>query len=346
MSMGSELAMTRDAMGTQAMARHETQGETQGQRQQALIQARFVMAMQRPRDIDAVRLALLKECKRPTFAGLARWELSVGREKISGWSIRFVEAAIRCMRHADCSTETLYDSAEKRIIRCSVIDYESGASWSQEVSVEKTKERKQLREGDIPLSQRRNSYGDLVYLLPANDDEVRMKEAALVSKTLRTLGLRLIPGDLLDEAAQQIQTTLDNADAADPDGERKRLIDRFAELGIKPHDLVEYLAGKPLDALTPADRSELRGVYAAVRDGERWAEILEASPHRQTVEGSAAKPKSEAAARLRTKLEERRKPKAAATAAPERVVVPDAEIELASEVQEPATATREPGDES
>jgi hypothetical protein len=338
-------------MGSQAMVRHETQGETQGQRQQALIQARFVMAMQRPRDIDAVRLALLKECKRPTFAGLARWERSVGRDKITGWSIRFVEAAIRCMRHADCSTETLYDSAEKRIIRCSVIDYESGASWSQEVSIEKTKERKQLREGEVPLSQRRNSYGDLVYLLPATDDEVRMKEAALVSKTLRTLGLRLIPGDLLDEAAQQIQTTLDNADAADPDGERKRLIDRFAELGIKPHDLVEYLAGKPLDALTPADRSELRGVYAAVRDGERWSEILEASPHRQTGEATA-KPKSEAAARLRSKLEERRKPKAQATAAtaptaaPERVVVPDAEIEPVAEAQEQAPAMREPGDES
>lgn len=39
------------------------------------------------------------------------------------------------------------------------------------------------------------------------------QKEAFVSKALRTLGLRLIPGDLLDEAAREIARTLADADA-------------------------------------------------------------------------------------------------------------------------------------
>lgn len=329
---GTEI-VRRDGLGTSMEVRHETASAAVAARAQAAVQARYVMAMQRPRNIDMVRVDVLSECRRPAFAKVAKWKRKVGKDEITGFSIRFVEAAVRCMKNIAPEVTTLYDDPEKRIIRCSVVDFESNVDWSQEITVEKTKERKHLREGELPLGVRKNSYGDTVYLLPANDDEVRMKEAALVSKTLRTLGLRLIPGDILDEASSQLAKTIDDADARDPAAARKELVDGFAGMGVKPDQLCEYFGGMPLDEMGPAEREELRGIFVLMREGERWADIFAASPHRGA---DTEKPKDEKLANLQAKvkgkvesMKAKKKPKAASPAE-----------------SPPAAEPREPGDES
>ena len=58
----------------------------------AAVEARYIMAMQRPRDWDQVRLSLLKECDRTNFAEVAIYRKPVG-QGIEGPSIRFAEAA-------------------------------------------------------------------------------------------------------------------------------------------------------------------------------------------------------------------------------------------------------------
>ncbi len=72
----------------------------------ASIEAAYIMAMRRPRDIDQVRVRLLKACLRPGFAEAARYRRPVGREQnpdtgewgqkiAEGLSIRFAEEAFR-----------------------------------------------------------------------------------------------------------------------------------------------------------------------------------------------------------------------------------------------------------
>ncbi len=57
------LAVKRSAETAQAAAEQSC----------AVVQARFLMAANRPRQIDEARLAMLKTCRRPAFAAKARY---------------------------------------------------------------------------------------------------------------------------------------------------------------------------------------------------------------------------------------------------------------------------------
>jgi hypothetical protein len=340
---GAALA-TRDGLGNETRIRqHETAATAGAARAQAAIQARFVMALQRPRSLDDVRTDLLTECRRPKFAEVSRYKLPRGGKAIEGWSIRFVEAAVRCMRNLAPETVTLFDDEDKRLLRCSIIDLESNVEWAQEITVEKTVERRELKEGQIPIGTRTNSYGQRVYLVRCTEDDFRMKEGAMVSRALRTLGLRVIPGDLLDDAEKQVEQTCRAEIKADPAAAKKRMLDNFAGIGVRAVDLITYLGGKPLDALDENDVFELRGVFAAVKDGERWKDILEASPH------VTEKPGDDRLKGVREKVAakvaamKKPKPKAAtATKLPGEAATTEKAAEPAAA---PASAEREPGED-
>lgn len=239
----------------------------------ASVQARYAMAMRCPRNWDQVRTGLLHDCGRPNFASSARYNKPIGRG-VTGPSIRFVEAALRHMSNIHQGSTTIYDDLEKRVVRLSVTDLESNTTYEQEITLAKTVERKKLATGQIPISSRTNSNGDIVYLVEASEDDLQIKEAAARSKAIRTLGLRLIPSDLVDEAMELIDETIKNKAAKDPDSERKKLVDAFVSIGIQPKDLVEYLQHE-LTRLVPGEIAELRSIYQAIRDGEAvWSDYV------------------------------------------------------------------------
>lgn len=256
-------------------------------RELATVQARFIVALQRPRDMDEVRLRLLKECRRPGFASVARYRKPIGKG-IEGPSIRFVEAALRAMGNVSSDTTVIYDDSSKRIVKASVTDLESNTSYEQEAVIEKAVERKKVQDGQIVIRERRNSYGDRVYLVEATDDDLLNKQGALVSKAIRTLGLRVIPGDLVEEGQQICKTTLENEASRDPDASRKQLVDAFAGVGVRPQDLKAYL-GHDLDAIPSAELVELRSLFNAVKEGETtWREALDSKTGRSNQEAVAA----------------------------------------------------------
>jgi hypothetical protein len=153
---------------------------------------------------------------------------------------------------------------------------ESNITWKIDVTVAKTVERRQLRRGQQPLSERTNSYGDRVFIVEANDDDILNKQGALVSKALRTCILRIIPGNLQDEAYDVCNAILKDAAAKDPDAARNAVCDAFADQGVQPTDLEEWL-GHKLDVATPAEIEQLRRLFVAIRDGEAtWPEALAA----------------------------------------------------------------------
>jgi hypothetical protein len=294
-----------------ALVPAETASSAVAAQAQALVQARYIMAMQRPRDIDDVRVKLLKECHRPGFAKAAWYNKPVGKG-VKGPSIRFMEAAMRCMTNVGSEVAVLYDDPEKRILRVTVTDYETNVPFQRDIVVSKVVERRKLRDGQVPISKRRNAQGDLVYLVEASEDDLLNKEGALVSKAMRTCGLRHVPGDLQDECEAVIKEVLAKEVAEDPDKYRNQIADAFAELGIKPSQLAAYI-GHALEAATPADISELQILYATVRDGEgTFEDALELRTGKPTAEGGEQPdPKREA---LRAKLEATRKARQEAAA--------------------------------
>lgn len=269
------------------------------------IQARWIMAMRQPRDLANVRQMIIKECKRPGFAKVAIYAVPRGEKQIRGLSIRFAEVAMRCMSNMGCEALTIYDSDEERIVRVTATDFETNATWSRDISIKKTVERRQLRRNQRPIRERINSYGDRVFIVEATDDEVGVKEAALISKASRTAILRLIPGHLQDEAFHVCETIAKDEAAKNPDAERNSILDAFAELSVMPNSLAEWL-GHPFDQTTPAELVELRKLYAAIRDGEMsWVEALETAGEareraRKAAAETAAAKKTAAAAPAQT----------------------------------------------
>jgi len=256
-------ALAETELGTSASAAKAT----------ALVQAKFTVAARFRRDVDTFRVDLLKECARTRFAEAARYHKPVGGGVV-GWSVRFVETAARMFRNLDLASRVLTDDDDKLVIECSCTDLETNTSWSQEFTLSKTVERKRPKAGQEVLGQRTNSYGDTVYRVRASDDELMTKCGAGISKTLRTLGLRVLPADVLDEALDAVHATLQQEQAQDPSGYRKRVVDAFARLGVQPADIAAHL-GHPLEQSTPAEMRELQALYQAVRAGElRWSDIV------------------------------------------------------------------------
>lgn len=297
----------------------ETASTAVAEQARAAVQARFVMALQRPRDWDEVRTTLLKDCKRPGFAQVARYAKPVGGKdddgnpkKVVGPSIRFAEAAIRAMKNLLPETTTIFDDLAKRIVRVALTDLEANVSYTKDITIAKTVERKFLKKGQTPIRTRINSYGDPVHVVEATDEDLLNKENALVSKALRGHALRLLPGDILEDCMTMVLATLRNEDAKDPDAARKKLVDAFSELNVSPSMLKDYL-GHEIGTSSPAEIEDLRDVYVAVKDGEStWASIVEAKHGEQAGAATAATPAGETpktAAELTEKLKRERKAK-------------------------------------
>ena len=266
----------RDFGGT-SVSRGGAATEALAAKARAEIEARWTMAMHRPRDMDQVRSLLMKECSRPGFADAAIYHKPIG-DGIEGLSIRFAEAAARCYGNVAQDVTQIYDDEDTRVMRVSAADLETNTTWSQDVTITKTVERRHLRNGQMAVATRTNSYGDLVYLVAATDDDLLNKQNALVSKALRTAILRIIPGNLQDEAFDKCNAILKDKAAKDPDAARNSMCDGFASLNIMPADLAEWL-GHDLGTATPAEVELLRRLYVAIRDGQAtWVEALE---HRQ-----------------------------------------------------------------
>jgi hypothetical protein len=179
------------------------------------------------------------------------------------------------MKNVLVETSMTFEDDAKEIHCVSVTDLESNLTYPLDVRVSKTVERSKPADDGSYISVRKNSYGKMVYTIPANDDDLLNKRGALISKAVRTLGLRIIPGDLQDEAEEIIKAVRMNEAARDPGAERKRIADAFAEIGVKVEDLTKYL-GHSLDACSPAELVDLRGIYGAIKDGEAtWKQVVE-----------------------------------------------------------------------
>lgn len=276
--------------GEEIEFRGETASAAVAERARATVEARFIMARRFPRDMDRVRLNLLKACQNPVFAKVAIYHKPLGDEGVEGPSIRMAEEVARCMGNIATEVDTVYDDAQKCIIAVGATDLEANLTHPLSLLVQKTVERKKPRDGTIIRGQRINSYGDVVYLVEATDDEMLNKVAALVSKALRTCLLRLAPEGLLNEAMKMAFKIRADEDAKDPDAARKAVIDSFAEIGVDPAKLIDYV-GHTLENLTPKELNELRGLFVAIRDGEaNWAQAIEHARARRQASGGDATP--------------------------------------------------------
>jgi hypothetical protein len=271
---------------SEIQSRAETAVAAVAARQQAEINAMFIMAERHPRVWMAVRSRLLDHCRRPGFAEIARYKKPTGKKKIDGrWvdtfaeglSARFAEIARSEMGNVRSIAEAIYEDDLIRIVRTSVSDLEHNTHDYRDVVIAKAVEKrgtfdKATKEWTPPegrdiISQRVNSYGDPVWLVKATDDEVQIRQNSLISKAQRDESLRQIPKDIRDDCEAQILATLNDPKAVDPKAALKKICDAFAGLSRDVTDLEKYL-GTKLEKASPSQIDELRGLFVAIRDGE------------------------------------------------------------------------------
>lgn len=262
--------------GERAVSRNaETSAIAVAEQSKASVQARWVMALQRPRDLMRARQTLLADCKRLRFAETAIYNKPIG-QGVKGPSIRMAEAAARALGNILCECATIYDDTEKRIARVTTTDLESNATYWLDVTLAKTIERTRPMEGRKIHAVRKNSRNQDVFVIEATDDEILDRERALVSKAMRTCLLRLVPGDLLEEALEQCEATRRGDVKADPKAAVRKMTDAFQSLGFSAAHLAEYL-GHAVDTATIEEIDSLRGLFNALREKEvTWAEAMEA----------------------------------------------------------------------
>lgn len=255
---------------------NETAGAILGARVAKEIEARTLVAIGRPRNIDNVRSRILHACERTRFADAAMYEKPVGGgSKASGLSIRFAEEAARHYGNLSISSFVVSEDDDRRVIKVSAVDLESNNSFDVDVVIAKTVERKKPRDGDEKIRVRRNSKNEEVWIIRADEDALLTKQNAHIAKAQREVILKHIPSDIKEEAEEKIEQVLRERTEKDPDGEKKKILDSFYSVGVMPSQIVEFL-GHPLEQTTPAEIDRLRKIFRGIRDeGATWADIME-----------------------------------------------------------------------
>src|SRR4051812_3002460 len=103
----------------------ETASTAVAAREKAAVEARFLVAINRPRNPDAARVRLLARAKAPQFAAVAEYAKPVGGKKVRGASIRMMEEIARQWGNVDVQSPVVFDDDERRIIRVTATDLES-----------------------------------------------------------------------------------------------------------------------------------------------------------------------------------------------------------------------------
>lgn len=274
----------------QMVVQMETAANVLAAQAKAQIEARYMVALSRPRDWETVRQNLKKECQRPAFANNTStyYKKPVGSGKfVAGLGIRFTEVAIRCMTNVLTETTMIFEDHEKEIHRVSVTDLESNTTYPQDIKINKTVERK-FASGREVVGERLNSNNEKVFIVIATEDEMLNKRNSAISKTIRNLALRIIPGDLQDEMEQIILHVRQSGIQDDPEAHKKQIIDSFATIGVTVANLSVYL-GCPVAQCSPAQIEDLRMIFGAIKTGETtWQTIIADKEEQNAHEGKAS----------------------------------------------------------
>lgn len=271
------------------------------------VETRILTAKKWPRSVEQFREDLLHDCRRPGFASIALFNKPVGRQRnpdtnewedqvVTDVSIRFMETALQYYGNIYVQARIPFENEKQVKLGVGVMDLQHNTAYYQEAIIPKVVERREIKKGRKSIGTRVNTYGDTVHLVEATDMEVRNLVGAERSKLIRDQGKKLIPRDILDEARAVIDQTLADENAKDPDSAKKRVLDRFAAVGVSATDLMSYL-NRPIESLTPRDLQDLGKLYNALREGEvSWADVVR--PQEPTESAGETKPRPTARDRV------------------------------------------------
>jgi hypothetical protein len=249
----------------------------------AKTQARFLVALERPRKYELIEPRILEVCARPEFANNARYKVKVGSVFQDGkwkavyaedFNIRAAEQFRLCYPNTYSEVLTVFEDDKVRRVAVEMMDLESNTTYRDEFTIYKTMERKKLKDGQEALDERMNSKNELIYIVKCTPEDVHKKQAAQVSKSLRNLFFRMFPIDLKIKAERATEQTILGHIKNNINDERRKIATAFYDIGIDANELEKYTKQK-ISTLSATQIEHLRKVYTTIKDGEaNWKDYL------------------------------------------------------------------------
>jgi hypothetical protein len=212
------------------------------------VQAAMVVAKRFPRDETAAFNRIMQACKRKTLAEGACYAYPRGGQTVTGPSIRLAETLAQNWGNIDFGVVEL----DQRNGESQVMAY----AWDLETNTRQTKvftvkHERRVRKENVMLDDPRD-----IYEMVANNG----------ARRLRACILGVIPGDVVDAAVAECESTLKSG-AKEPLIDRvRKMVAAFSEMGVT-QPMLEGRLGHNLDAANETELVNLRKIYASIRDG-------------------------------------------------------------------------------
>lgn len=217
------------------------------QREIAEVQAAMVIAQRFPRDPKTAMDRILNACTRTTLAEGALYSYARGGTEITGPSIRLAETCAQAWGNMQFGIRELEQRNGESTVEAYAWDVETN---TRQVKVFQVPHKRHTKSGSYKLTDPRD-----VYELVANQG----------ARRLRACILGVIPGDVIEAAVKQCETTLKASADTSPEAQDK-LVKAFESFGVSKAQIEKRIQCR-LDAIRPAQVIQLKKVYASLRDG-------------------------------------------------------------------------------
>jgi hypothetical protein len=277
---------------------------TDQQRAVAEVQAAMMIARATPRDVVGSMDRILNACTRPTLAEKALYTYARGGTDITGPSIRLAEAIAQQWGNISFGIRELEQSPTISTVQAFAWDVETNTRREVTFQVPLVRHTKK---GAYRLEDPRD-----IYEMVANQG----------ARRLRACILAVIPGDVIEAAVEQCETTLHAKADVGPDAQAK-MVTAFREFGVTK-EMIEARIQRRLDAIQPAQMVALKKVFLSLRDGMATAAEFFEMPVAADADKSAAANRTDA---LKSKIKATAGPAEPAKPVepePEGVTIPDA----------------------
>lgn len=237
------------------------------QREIAETQAKLIMAERFPRDEVAATDRILNAFTRPTLAEQAQYQYAKGGSDVSGPSIRSAEAVAQLWGNMEFGFREKSRGRGDDGVTYSEVE---AFAWDLQNRTRRPltfilRHWRDTKRGGYPIKDERE-----IYELMAN----------MAQRRVRACILAVIPGDVMEAAMKQADTTLHAKADTSPEAMAK-MVEAFAAFDVtKEH--IEKRIQRRLEAIQPAQVVSLKKVYASLRDGmsapHEWFEIEPPTP--------------------------------------------------------------------
>lgn len=218
-------------------------------RQAQEVQAAMVVAKKFPRDENESENRIIKACTRVGLAEQATYEYPRGGTRVTGPSIRLAEALARGWGNIDYGIVELEQKNGKSEMMAYAWDLENNTRVTRIFTVEHTRD---TRSGSKKLTSSRD-----IYEMTAN----------MGARRVRACILEVIPGDIVDVAIKQCETTLKSNQSQPLEERVENMIETFQnEFGVSK-DMLEEKIGCNTSAFSENNLISLKAVYRSLKDG-------------------------------------------------------------------------------